>query len=230
MLRAMTYPGGKGGLFRQLINLIPAHGTYIETHLGHGAVLRNKAPSSRSIGIDLDGEVLLHWRGTDIPALELVQGDATEFLRRFRFAGDEFVYADPPYLRAIRRGAKVYRHELDDAAHLELLDVLDAIPAKVMLSGYASELYDQRLSAWRRLEFTVGSHGLQHREVVWLNYEPPAVPFDMRYAGSTFRERQRIKRKQHRIRQRIAELPPVERALFLQWVSNTYGDCVEVPA
>ena len=93
-----------------------------------------------------------------------------------------------------------------------------------MLSGYASDLYDQRLSAWHRLEFTVGSRGLQRREVVWMNYEPPAVPFDMRYAGSTFRERQRIKRKQHRIRQRIAELPPVERALFLQWVSATYGD------
>ena len=36
----MTYPGGKGGngFYQKIINLIPPHDVYIETHLGGGAI------------------------------------------------------------------------------------------------------------------------------------------------------------------------------------------------
>lgn len=221
MLDVMGYPGGKGGLYRQLINLIPSHSVYIETHLGGGAVMRNKLPASRSIGVDLDKAALESWESADIPDLEIVHADATEFLKRFPFEGCEFVYADPPYVTTTRRRDRVYRHELDDEAHLELLDTLDGIPAKVMVSGYPSELYDRRLALWRRKEFVVGSHGLRRTEVVWLNYDPPAIPFDLRFAGTGFRDRQRIKRKQERIRGRIECMTPVERELLLRWLSDT---------
>ena len=30
----MNYPGGKGGVYQRLINLMPPHEVYIETHLG----------------------------------------------------------------------------------------------------------------------------------------------------------------------------------------------------
>ena len=219
----MSYPGGKGGLFRQLINLIPAHSTYIESHLGNGAVLRHKTPVARSLGLEVDDTVIERWADASIPGFELIQQDATSFLRSFPFTGNEFVYADPPYVPASRRRTRVYRHELDEQAHGELLDVLDAIPAKVMLSGYGSPLYDQRLAHWNRIEFDVGSHGLRHREVVWLNYESPAVPCDLRFIGSTFRERQRIRRKQERMQAKIRELPASERALLMQWLAATYG-------
>lgn len=219
----MSYPGGKGGMFRQLINLIPPHTTYIESHLGDGAVLRNKAPAVRSIGVEIDGMVITRWNDVVVPGLELVHEDATSFLRNFPFVGTEFVYADPPYLSASRRRSRVYRQELDTPAHEALLDVLNTIPAKVMISGYASELYERQLTRWHRLEFEVGSHGLRHTEIVWLNYEPPKIPCDLRYVGDTFRERQRIRRKQDRMRARIASLPPAERALLLQWMADNYG-------
>jgi DNA adenine methylase len=218
----MSYPGGKGGLFRQLINLIPAHHTYIETHLGDGAVMRNKMAAARSIGVEIDASVLARWCGTELPALELVQADATAFLETYQFRGDEFLYVDPPYVRSSRRSLRLYRNELSDREHQKLLQVLNCVGAKVMISGYGCALYDQRLSHWRRLEFGAGSHGLAHREVVWLNYEPPVVPADLRYAGHSFRERQRIKRKQQRLRQKITDLPPLEQALFLEWVTSTY--------
>ena len=39
----MRYPGGKGKTYHQIINLLPPHKTYIETHLGGGAVvIRNR--------------------------------------------------------------------------------------------------------------------------------------------------------------------------------------------
>ena len=42
----MKYLGGKGQTFQKLINLMPPHDVYIETHLGGGAVIRNKKPAN----------------------------------------------------------------------------------------------------------------------------------------------------------------------------------------
>ena len=47
----MSYPGGKGGVFHKLINLMPPHEIYIETHLGSGAVIRNKRLAQRNIRV-----------------------------------------------------------------------------------------------------------------------------------------------------------------------------------
>ncbi len=54
-----SYPGGKGGagVYQTLINLIPPHETYIETHLGGGAIMRFKRSAKINIGIDLDPDV-----------------------------------------------------------------------------------------------------------------------------------------------------------------------------
>ena len=57
----MRYPGGKGRTFQHVINLIPPHRVYIETHLGGGAVMRHKRPSAYSIGIDADQKVIGTW-------------------------------------------------------------------------------------------------------------------------------------------------------------------------
>lgn len=211
-------------MFRQLINLIPPHRVYIESHLGGGAVLKNKRPAAQSIGVEIDERALSEWGGHAIPNLRLVHGDATRFLRSYVFQGDEFIYADPPYVKGTRRRERVYTHELSDEEHLELVDVLDEVDAKVMLSGYPCELYKRRLSHWQSRTFTVGAHGLRHQEVVWFNYTPPDVPFDVRFAGDTFRERQRIKRKQERLRDRIDGLSPVERDLLCRWLLDTYGE------
>ena len=48
------YFGSKAtsGLCQPLIAMMPPHATYIETHLGGGALMRRKAPALRNIGID----------------------------------------------------------------------------------------------------------------------------------------------------------------------------------
>ena len=48
----MRYPGGKGGagVYQTIINNIPPHDTYIETHLGGGNILERKRPAARSVG------------------------------------------------------------------------------------------------------------------------------------------------------------------------------------
>lgn len=56
------YPGGKGGVFQRLINLMPSHEVYIESHLGGGAVMRNKRPAERNMGIEIDLKVIKQWQ------------------------------------------------------------------------------------------------------------------------------------------------------------------------
>jgi len=218
----MTYRGGKGSLFRQLINLIPHHETYIEPYLGMGAVMRKKRPALRSIGVEIDPKVASQWLGNEVENLSIVNGDALRFLSTFQWTGGEFVYVDPPYLPSTRRNDRVYRFDCDDAHHHDLLSLLVSLPAPVMLSGYASQVYDEALAGWNRLEFRTGSHGSVRTEVVWLNYEPPVIPFDTQFAGDSFRDRQRIQRKQQRLRQKIMDLPSVERHLLLGWLTEAF--------
>jgi site-specific DNA-adenine methylase len=218
----MAYRGGKGSLFRQLINLIPHHDTYIEPYLGMGAVMRNKLPARRSIGVEIDPAIVDRWTGHEIDNLSVINAEALGFLGAFPWTGNEFVYVDPPYLPSTRRMERVYRFDCDETHHRRLLALLNTLPVPVMLSGYASPIYDEALKGWNRVEFRTGSHGSARTEVVWLNYEPPVVPFDTRFAGDSFRERQRIQRKQQRLRQKIMGLPSVERHLLLGWLTEAF--------
>lgn len=172
----MRYPGGKGGagVYQTIINNIPPHDTYIETHLGGGNILERKRPAARSIGIDIDREVIQAWQQLDVDGLELHCGDAVAWLEGHAFTGREFVYVDPPYVMDSRRGGKLYRHEYDDADHVRLLDVLAGLPCAVMVSGYDSPIYDSSpLATWRTIEFNAMTRGGIAIERLWMNYPEP---------------------------------------------------------
>jgi DNA adenine methylase len=217
----MRYPGGKGGsgVYQTIINNIPPHDTYIETHLGGGNILERKRPAARSIAIDIDPTVIEAWRRQqlDVPGLELHCGDAVGWLDSYTFTGNEFVYADPPYVMDSRRGGLLYQHEYADADHVRLLEVLAGLPCPVMVSGYSSALYDNSpLASWRTVEFNAMTRQGLAIEKLWMNYPPPADLHDLRYLGSNFRERERIKRKKARWKARLAKLDPLERAAIME--------------
>jgi site-specific DNA-adenine methylase len=218
----MRYPGGKGKCYQRIINLMPAHSTYIESHLGGGAVMRHKKPAKTNIGIDRDDRVIERWR--ELPSLcELVSGDATEFLRGYAFQGGELVYADPPYLKSTRRSAgKLYRHDLDEVDHVRLLEVLKALPCMVMISGYPSALYNEALAGWRRVSFMAKTHVDRREECVWLNFEAPLQLHDGTHLGSTFRERQSVKRRNQRWIERLDRMPAEERGHLLSLIRDRY--------
>ncbi|MDE6908268.1 MAG: DNA adenine methylase [Lachnospiraceae bacterium] len=95
------------------------------------------------------------------PALEVIQ----------RFDSENvFMYLDPPYLLS-GRAAKQYRHEMSDADHEELLETILESRAKIMVSGYESEMYDSYLAGWRKEQFkSCAEHGGTRTETVWMNY------------------------------------------------------------
>jgi DNA adenine methylase len=79
------------------------------------------------------------------------------------------LYVDPPYVLGTRGRRTLYTNEMTDADHLHLLDVLEAHPGPVLLSGYASALYDGRLDHWARYEVpSIAEGGGQRTEVLWI--------------------------------------------------------------
>ena len=96
------------------------------------------------------------------PALEVIQ--------RFDYP-NVFMYIDPPYLLGTRTG-KQYRHEMTDADHEELLKIILQSRAKIMISGYESEMYNECLQGWHKEHFaSCAEQGKPRQEVVWMNYE-----------------------------------------------------------
>lgn len=96
---------------------------------------------------------------------------ALEVIERFGFE-NVFMYLDPPYLLGTRTG-KQYKHEMSDEDHEELIKLILKSPAKIMISGYESEMYNEYLRRWEKRQFSsCAEHGKLRTETVWMNFEP----------------------------------------------------------
>lgn len=80
-------------------------------------------------------------------------------------------YVDPPYLPETRDRGRDYRHEMTREEPVDLLSALRGLRGQVVLSGYASDLYDEALSDWRRVEIQAKADRAADRvEVLWCNF------------------------------------------------------------
>lgn len=220
----MRYPGGKGRCFHQVVNLLPPHEIYVETHLGGGAVLRNKKPAIRSIGIDMDPRVIAYWRRRYPGLAEYRQDDAIAQLEQMSFSGREAVYADPPYLPVTRKRDRVYRFDYSEKDHERLLEVITRLPCAVIISGYGSSFYNRRLRNWNRFTFIAQTHAGSREECLWYNYERPARLHDCRYLGKDYRQREVIRRRLTRLKNRLSRLSPVERSVIRDHLDELEGN------
>lgn len=94
---------------------------------------------------------------------------ALEVIERFNY-DNVFMYIDPPYLLQTRTG-KQYLYEMTDEEHEVLLNSLKQSRAKIMISGYESELYNDLLSGWNKQTFSsCAEHGKPRTETIWMNY------------------------------------------------------------
>ena len=214
----MRYPGGKNqeGVAQWIINQQPPHSFYVEAFVGSGAVLRMKKPAEHNIAIDCDADVVRDLKSqlTAIVSASVIRGDAVDWLKHFKYGRDALVYCDPPYLQETRRSKQaIYRHEFNtEEQHRELLKVLIKLKCNVMLSGYRSSLYDAMLKGWRRVEKEVTLRaGIKAVECLWMNYAEPMALHDYRYLGNNFRERERLKRIKHNWKERLLQMPWLER-------------------
>jgi DNA adenine methylase len=229
----MVYPGGKNGsgVYQTIINLMPPHEVYIEPFLGSGAILRMKRPALRNVGIDRDPDALRQFEaltaGHDDAAgsTTVINGDAFAFLNTYRFTGHELVYCDPPYLHDTRGRHDLYRHELNQADHVRLLEIIQTLPCMVMISGYWSNLYADALKDWNSAHFQAMTRGgRMATEWLWYNYPEPIALHDYRFLGENFRERERIKRKKQRWTDRLQAMPILERRALLAAIGEAWPE------
>lgn len=83
---------------------------------------------------------------------------------------DVFIYLDPPYLPDIRKKYQ-YIHEMTREDHIELLEKIVHHPARILLSGYDSDLYREYLSDWYTCSrSTQAERGIPRQEMLWANY------------------------------------------------------------
>lgn len=224
----MTYPGGKNGsgVYQTIINQMPPHRIYIEAFLGGGAILRNKRPAPvANIGIDRDDDVVKTFRPRDIPKLALIRANALEWLAldiHYINESDTLLYLDPPYLMETRSSQRpIYRYELSEADHRQLLGTIKGLRCMVILSGYYSELYARELAGWRTLQYQAQCrNGKTATEWLWMNFPPPFNLHDYHYLGKNFRERERIKRKKTRWIGRLDRMKSLERYALLDAIQQ----------
>ena len=93
------------------------------------------------------------------------------------------IYLDPPYVSGGRTSGTAYDHEMTEADHAALLDAAIGSPAMVAISGYPSDLYEQKLEGWRVAGWsqslasanTNGGDAPIREERVWMNYNAQGV-------------------------------------------------------
>jgi len=165
-----------------------AHKLIVRSFMGHGS---DSATSGCRTGFRsklTDGRALpaYEWAtwSDAIPAFTkrlsgvvIENRNALEVIQRLDGKGT-LIFADPPYIHSSRsslagRSANThgYRHEMTDDDHRHMADVLRAAHGMVVLSGYATPLYDNELfSDWERYERRhMADGGRQRTEVVWIN-------------------------------------------------------------
>lgn len=151
----------------------------IRSHMGFGSNGANRVTGFRAAGLRAGSLPVHQWcalphvitqtaerlRGVVIenrPAVDvMLANDGASVLH----------YVDPPYLSSTRSDAGAdYAHEMTDDDHAALLDVVCSLRGTVILSGYASDLYDARLAGWHRETREVRGDGACARtEVLWIN-------------------------------------------------------------
>lgn len=89
----------------------------------------------------------------------------------------------------------------------------------MILSGYPSALYDELLTGWRQKEFQAMTRGGVRTEKIWMNY-PEGRAYSHTFAGKDYNDRERIKRKAKRWREKFAALPYAERLAIMTALSE----------
>lgn len=105
-----------------------------------------------------------------IKEAQIENTDALTLIERYN-SQDTLIYCDPPYIQSIRK-RNIYRVEMTDERHFELLKILKNSKSKIILSGYDNPMYNKELSEWNTAEkATTAQMGLHRVEKIWFNFD-----------------------------------------------------------
>lgn len=118
-------------------------------------------------------EAAARLRGGTKNLVQIEKMDALRLIERYN-TPDALIYIDPPYVRSTRKSGALYVHEMTDEGQKRLLGLIASSKAKIIISGYDSEMYNEMLKGWRTdstMSQTTSTE--MAREKIWMNYSPP---------------------------------------------------------
>jgi hypothetical protein len=185
--------------------------------------MRAKRPAFWNTAIDLDPTAVAGFATFALGSnFSTIVDDGVQWLIDAKLRADALVYCDPPYLMDTRRKQRALYHcEFDEDDHWRLLRVIRGLKCLVQISGYWSSLYAKRLEGWRCIRFQNMTRGGPREECLWMNYPEPVALHDYSRLGAGFRERERIKRRTLRWKNRLNSLPALERLAIYSEMAST---------
>ena len=112
-------------------------------------------------------------KGDTTHLVQIERMDALRLIRRYN-TPEALIYLDPPYMRSTRKSGRLYHFEMTDDQHQEMLELITHTRAKVIVSGYANDLYERYLKDWNRYETEAHTTSAEVvREVIWTNFRKP---------------------------------------------------------
>ena len=115
--------------------------------------------------------------------VELRNMDACNFIRKYDHENCLF-YCDPPYLHETRTATNAYEYEMTIKQHSNLLECLQDIKGKFIVSGYESKMYSSFAwrANWSRVEIAIDNKASSattkpiKTECLWMNFNT-TLPF-----------------------------------------------------
>ena len=118
-------------------------------------------------------------RGDTTHLVQIEHMDALRLIERYN-SPDVLMYLDPPYVRSTRKSGKLYRFEMRDDEQEKMMDLITRSKAKIVISGYESELYNTALSGWHKdSTMSQTTSAEKAMETIWMNYTPPLEQFSI---------------------------------------------------
>lgn len=144
-------------------------GSFSKSNRSYRGVSENKASWMSSIQN-------LKLVSTRLQEVEINCSPAINLMKKYDSERSLF-YLDPPYIRKLRSTPwSAYSIEMDDKQHEELLEFSKSCKAKIVISGYPSEMYDKSLEGWNKASkssFLHSGHAdvkKKCEECIWKNF------------------------------------------------------------
>jgi hypothetical protein len=167
------------------------------------------------VAIDIDTAVIDRWKNITAE-INAINSDGISFLKNLTSELNNestVIYCDPPYpMNSRKSNKKIYKYEMADKDHADLLSILLQLRSRVLISTIPNELYANYLTNWNVKEFYNKTRKGMQKEYVYYNFQNCSCELqDYRYLGNNHREREIIKRKLNRWIKRISKLNNYER-------------------
>ncbi|MCO5268501.1 MAG: DNA adenine methylase [Brumimicrobium sp.] len=220
-----NYPGSKraSGLYQFIINHIPERKFIIELFAGGGVIteklVKNDCTAERFYCYEKSVQVFNQLREkfeynynvslNNVDAIQHYFKVLNEYPKDY---SNSFFYIDHPYLMTTRRRSNVdiYECEFSAKEHVALFDLikkLNDVGAKIMVSHYPNDFYDEHLVTkmnFNTAETQSMTRGGVATEKIYFNYDISKLKLaTTAFVGHGRQERQRIKRKKVRWRKAL---------------------------